>query len=77
MQVTDIISQRYLCVAHHAVRALVGCYGWRHTHTQNILKKCYRLGKVCVHHTTMHEVTNQSHIHRVRACFAVTCHLHF
>ena len=38
MQVTDIISQRYLCVAHHAVRALVGCYGWRHTHTQKILK---------------------------------------
>ena len=36
---------------------------------------CCRLGAFCVHHTTMHFM--QSHIRKVYACLAVTCHLRF
>ena len=38
---------------------------------------CCRLGIFCIHHTTMHCHFMQSHIGRVHACLAVSCHLHF
>ena len=40
---------------------------------------CCRLGAFCLHHSTMHYVTSckLSHIRKVYACLAVTCHLHF
>ena len=40
---------------------------------------CCPLGMFCVYHTTMHAPCHftQSHIHKVYACLAVTCHLHF
>ena len=43
-------------------------HGWCHMN-------CCHLGAFCVHHTTWHFM--QSHIHKVHACLAVTCHLHF
>ena len=43
--------------------------------------KCCYLGAFCVHHTTMHHVKVswkiKSHIRKLYACLAVTCHLHF
>ena len=38
---------------------------------------CCCLGTFCVHHTPMHHDFMQSHIHKVHACLAITCHLHF
>ena len=39
---------------------------------------CCRLGAFCVHHTIMHQpLLMQSHIRKVQACLAITCHLHF
>ena len=39
---------------------------------------CCHLGAFCVHHATMHHVTScESHIRKVYACLAVTCHLRF
>ena len=38
-------------------------------------RNCCYLGAFCVHHTTMHHM--QSHIRKVYACLAVTCHLRF
>ena len=46
-------------------------------------RNCCYLGAFCVHHTTMHRVNHapchfmQSHIRKVYACLAVTCHLRF
>ena len=39
-------------------------------------RNCCHLGAFCVHHKTMHHVM-QSHIRKVYACLAVTCHLRF
>ena len=44
-------------------------HGWRH------MKLLPSQRKFCGHHTTCHFM--QSHIRKVYACLAVTCHLHF
>ena len=57
------------------------CYLFLHSwcHMKLLLSR----RKIRVHHTTMHHTARlqchfiQSHIGRVRACLAVTCHLHF
>ena len=46
-------------------------HGWWHMKLQPSRRK------FCVHHTAMHHVTSCSHIRKVYACLAVTCHLHF
>ena len=69
---------RVLNIHKSGVRtALFGCY------MAGATLNCCHLGAVCLNYTTMHHDTSLffffmqiSHIGRVQACSAVTCHLH-